>query len=236
MRRTALLLVCLLGLCARGADATVIFDRPAASPFIAGTFFSDVSRPREAATPFELDGAADVHGIAWRGGYFDPTTPGATAAFVIQLFDDAAGTPSDTPFYRADVLADVVSFPGAVVEFSYTAVLPQALWLPGGVTHWLSIAENDGATSATFTWRKSSESGLSFSRADAASAWQSFPGTAGFALDGVPAAVPEPNTSALLGIGVLGLAAARARSRDPRRPRRSPSRRPRVAPPDARSQ
>jgi hypothetical protein len=128
---------------------------------------------------------------------------------VIQLFDDVAGTPSDTPFYRADVLADVASFPGPVVEFSYEAVLPQALWLPGSVTFWLSIAENDDATSASFTWRKSSESGISFSRADAASAWQSYPGTAGFALDGAPTAVPEPNTIALLGIGVLGLAAAR---------------------------
>ena len=73
MRRTSLLVICLLALCAHGADATVIFDRPAADPFTAGTFFSDVSRPREAATPFALAGAANVHAISWRGGYFDPT-------------------------------------------------------------------------------------------------------------------------------------------------------------------
>jgi len=219
MRHPALLLFCLLGLRASGADATVIFDRPAADPFTAGTFFTDVSRPREASTPFQLDDAADVQGIAWRGGYFDPATPGATAAFVIHFFDDVAGTPSDTPFYSADVLADVAAVPGVVVEFAYTAVLSQALRLPGGVTLWISIAENDDATNATFMWRKSSESGTSFSRVDAASDWQPFPGSAAFTLDGIPAAVPEPNTTALLGMGILGLAGVRAHS-PPQRPGR----------------
>ena len=215
-----LLLLCLVDLRASGADATVIFDRPAVDPFMAGTFFSDISRPREASTPFQLDDAADVHGISWRGGYFDPATPGATAAFVIHFFDDIAGMPSDTPSYSAEVLADVTAFPGAVVEFAYTAVLPQALRLPGGVTLWISIAENDDATNAIFTWRKSSESGTSFSRVDAASGWQPFPGSAGFTLAGMPGAapVPEPNTTTLLGIGVLGLAGARARSSHLRRP------------------
>jgi len=220
MRHPALLLLCLLGLRASGADATLIFDRPAADPFTAGTFFSDVSRPREASSPFQLDDAADVHGIAWRGGYFDPATPGATVAFVVHFFDDVAGTPSDTPFYSADVLADVAAFPGVVVEFAYTAVLPQALRLPGGVRLWISIAENDDATIPTFTWRRSSETGTSFSRVDAASGWQPFPGSAGFTLDGMPAAapVPEPNTTALHGIGILGLAGVRAHSLYLRRP------------------
>mgnify|MGYP006380606917 FL=1 len=101
MRHPAVMLLCVLGLYASGADATLIFDRPAADPFTAGTFFSDVSLPREASTPFQLDAPADVHGIAWRGGYFDVATPGATAAFVIHVFDDVAGAPSDTPFFSA---------------------------------------------------------------------------------------------------------------------------------------
>jgi len=216
MRPTALLPLCLLSLCAGGADATVIFDRPAADPFTAGTFFSDVSRPREAATPFQLDDPADLHGIAWHGGYFDPEMPGATTAFVIHFFDDVAGTPSDTPFHSADVLADVTALPGVVVEFSYMAVLPQALRLPGDVPLWVSIAENDAATNATFAWRKSSESGTSFSRADAASDWEPFPGVAGLTLEGT--VVPEPSTIALLGIGLFGLAGGRARALHRRRP------------------
>jgi hypothetical protein len=220
MRHPAVMLLCLLGLYASGADATLIFDRPAADPFTAGTFFSDVSLPREASTPFHLDAPADVHGIAWRGGYFGAATPGATAAFVIHVFDDVAGAPSDTPFFSAEVLAEVVEFPGVVAEFAYTAQLSQALWLPGGVTLWISIAESEDATNATFTWRKSSESGTSFSRVDAASGWQPFAGSAAFTLDGVHAAapVPEPDTSALVAIGVLGVASARARSSRLRRP------------------
>ena len=212
MQRAALVLACALACGAGAADATVIFDRPAADPFTAGTFFSDVSRPREAATAFQLEQAAEIQGVAWRGGYFDPTTPPASVAFVIHFFDDASGAPADVPFYSAELLADVTPLPGPVVQFSYRATLPGALSLPGGVPLWISIAESDPATSAVFTWRKSSETGTSYSRADASSAWQAFPGTAGLELDGLVAATPEPTPAVLLGFGMLGLG-ARARLR-----------------------
>lgn len=211
MSRAIALLLLVLGLGPAAADATVVFDRPAADPFTAGAFFADLSRPREAATSFELDQSAAVHGVAWRGSYFDPTTPGASTAFVISFFQDAAGMPAEAPFFTAEVLADVAALPGPIAEFSYAGVLPGALLLPGGVPLWISIAESDAATSASFTWRKSSESGTSFSRIDPTGAWQAFPGSAGLALDGLTTTVPEPGTAASLALGILGLAGVRRR-------------------------
>jgi len=194
------------------AQATVLFDRPPADPFSAGTFFSDVSTPREATSSFQLGLAGAVQSIAWRGGYFDPTTPGSTTSFAILFFADELGVPASTPFYSVDVQADVVELQGPVVQYAYTATLPQTLSLPAGVPLWISIAEDDPSTAATFTWRKSSETGTSFSRAGSGSPWQPFPGMAGFELFGT-ATVPEPATSALLGIGIVGLASARRSSR-----------------------
>ena len=213
MKSLALLVGLALGVAAAArADALpVVFEQPPADPFVAGTFFSDRDHPREAATPFVLANDSSITSLAWWGGYFGiaPVPSGPTSSFVILLYEtDAFGAPSVLPLHEIAVSASVSEVAGVMQSFRFEATLPSALELPGGVPLWLAIVDVD-PTRPTFAWRKTTEAGLSWSRAGAGFSWNEAPGLASFRLEGTT--VPEPGTAALaaLGLSVLGIRARR---------------------------
>ena len=213
MKSVTALVWVVLGLAATGrADAVpVLPEQLPADPFVAGTFFSDVHHPREAATPFALDEDASITSIVWWGGYFGlASVPSVgTSDFLIRLYaTDASGEPAALPLHEKVVSASVTSIAGAVPSFQFEASLPASLDVPAGAVLWLAIVDVD-PTRPTFAWRKSTESGSSFSRAGAGFAWDETPGLASFHLKGT--IVPEPGTAmlSLLGLSALGLGSRR---------------------------
>lgn len=193
------------------ARASTLFELPPADPFAAGTLFSDLQHPREAASFVTLVEDAALESLVWWGGYFsfDDVPNPVTSSFEIRLFADTGSCPADTPFAVAAVTASVTPFPASLPQFEYAATLPQPIALPAG-TYWLSIVDVDPAN-PTFAWRKSVEVSYSFSRLPGGD-WGATPGLASVRLEGV--LVPEPATGALAALGLVGLCAAR-----PRQPR-----------------
>lgn len=209
MKPVVALVGVLLGLAAAGrADAApVLLEQLPAGPTIVGTFFSDLQQPREAATPFALVADASISSIVWWGGYFGlGSVPSVgTSAFVIRLYaTEASGEPAALPLQEVAISASVTSVAGAVPSFQFEASLPTSLDVTAGAVLWLAIVDVDPAR-PTFTWRKSTESGSSFSRAGAGFVWEETPGLGNFRLEGT--VVPEPGTAvlSLLGLSALGL-------------------------------
>ena len=185
-----------------------------ADPFVAGTFFSDVHHPREAATPFALDEDASITSIVWWGGYsgLPVSSSDELAQFSVRIYAaDSWGGPKDTAFYQVQAAATRTSVLGAVIpSFQFEMILPKALHLPAGVPMWLALVDLEPKL-PTFGWRKSSEFGRSFSRIGTGHAWQKVSGEASFRLKGT--AVPEPGTALLVGAGLAGIAATGRRVR-----------------------
>lgn len=193
------------------ALATILFERPPADPFQAGTLFSDLQHPREAATPFVVPAHAGVTALLWWGGYFsfdDVPNPG-TSPFEIRLFADTGAGPEATPFVVAAVTATVTDFPASLPQFEYAATLPAEVVLDAGLW-WISIVDVDPAL-PTFAWRKSSEAAFSFSRLPG-QGWSETPGLASVRLEG--RTLPEPGTALLAGLGLafLGVHGRRRRA------------------------
>lgn len=208
----ALAIVGVLGGAPGRARATTLFEQPPADPFGAGTLFSDLQRPREAATPFTLEQTAGIEALVWWGGYFAFETvanPG-TSPFEVRFFADTGAGPEPEPFLVAAVTATVCDFPAALQQFEYAATLPSEVVLYAG-RWWISIVDADSGL-PTFAWRKSTEASSSFSRAPAGG-WEPTPGLASVRLEGQIA--PEPGTALLVGLG-LAILATRGR-RGPRR-------------------
>lgn len=208
MRSFIVLAGVVLGLASGRTHALPLdFEQPPADPFVAGTFFSDVAKPREAATPFALAADASITSLVWWGGYFGvgAVPSEGTSAFLIRLYaTDAFGEPAALPLHEMAVDASVTEIAGAVPSFRFEAALPAALDVPAGVVLWLAIVDVD-PTRPTFAWRKTTELGASVSRAGAGLAWDETPGLGSFRLEGT--LVPEPGTAmlSLIGLSALGL-------------------------------
>lgn len=210
-------LVFALTLVPAAARATqVLLENPPADPFAAGTLFSDLQHPREAASAITLDSSAEVTQLVWWGGYFafEDVDPPSTSDFEIRIYADGGDGPLETPLFTASVTATVAPFPAAVQQFEYTATLDEPFALEGGVTYWLAIVDAD-PNLPTFAWRSSSDAFFSFSRAPGDAAWETAVGLGSVRLVGH--AVPEPGTALLAGLGLAGLAAVGSRRRAARR-------------------
>lgn len=193
------------------AFATTLFEQPPADPFVAGTLFSDLQHPREAATPFALSQPAAIGALIWWGGYFafdDVPNPGSSP-FEVRFFADTGAGPEATPFLVAAVTASVCEFPAPLQQFEYAATLPAEVALDPGLW-WIAIVDVDPGN-PTFAWRKGTEAAFSFSRSPAG-AWAPAPGLASVRLEG--RIVPEPGTVLLAGLGLAILAACSRRGPD----------------------
>lgn len=220
MKSLAMVVGVVLGLAAYRADAlSVVLEQSPADPFSAGTFFSDLDHPRSAATPFFLTSSASVASLVWWGGYFGlgPAPADGSSAFVIRLYaTNGFGKPESHPLHEVAVTASVSAIAAIVPSFRFEATLPAALDIPAGILLWLAIVDVD-PTRPTFAWRKSTEYGTSYSRAEPGFPWNETSGLGSFRLEGT--AVPEPGTGvlALLGLSVLAIR-SRRRAIECRRP------------------
>jgi len=178
------------------------------------------SGPNEqVADAFQLSAATSLTSLDWYGDNFANSFP-STVSFVLNLYTDAGGLPTNSPFSSQTITATAVDT--GITEpdccspfvkiFYFSANLPSAVALNGSTTYWLSILDSTGSGNSLFRWANGTTTWM----ADPENAC-CFPGTwtsvgpprnqAAYDLNPSPAA-PEPGTLALLGSSVVGIAAA----------------------------
>jgi hypothetical protein len=193
------------------ARAATVLEQSPADPFMAGTLFSDLQHPREAASSFALGHNARLTSLVWWGGYYsleEPPNP-TSSPFEIRLYADTGSGPAETPLAVVGVTATVTPFPSALPQFEFSAMLSEPVLLLAGTTYWISIVDVD-PMNPTFAWRKSTEAAWSYSRVPGEPGWDPTPGLGSVRLEG--RFVPEPGTAVLAALGLGGLAAG-ARTR-----------------------
>jgi hypothetical protein len=179
---------------------------------------------QQLADAFQLSAAASLSNLSWYGDNFANTFPG-TVAFTINLYNDNAGLPANSPFSSQAVTASAsdtglseADCCSALAEiFKFDATLPSSVALSGGTTYWLSILDASGSSN-TFRW------------ANGTTTWVGDPGTAccstsfwnsesglraqvAYDLNPAASAVPEPASLLLLGTGIAGIGLAVWRKR-----------------------
>ena len=215
---TVLLLLVFAALSPRLANATPIAVQ---HPVINFAHTSDDAFDFFAFDDFTVGVAATARSVTWRGIYSGTGIP-AVDAFTINLFADSAG-PAGSPlasFTPGNAVhrttAGIISIGGRDYElFDYAADLGLGLALVAGARYWLSIY-NDTSTpgdTSTWNWAADDTTGSLLIAGTASGPFFAASSSAYFAVDAenlAVAAVPEPATLSLLGLG-LGAIATRYR-------------------------
>lgn len=215
-KQSALLLICMLATASFNmVQAAVVVSQPLDAA--AGGEFSNLGPSnQQIADDFALSQGIILDSISWYGRYGDASViaPNPTD-FSIRFFGDNAGTPEMSPFQTLSISATPVNsgssytpLTGAqnIPWYFYTASLP-ALSL-GADTYWLSILEDDAATtlsgSTQWLWADSGTFGLRSFRNNDSDTWNTSTDVDhAFSLSGRE--IPVPAAVWLFGTALIGL-------------------------------
>ncbi len=164
---------------------------------------------------FTLSQAANVNGIEFVGGYFNPPAQSPISAFTLTFYADAGGAPGAaiaTGFFSGTAGETSLGSPGGFPMFDYTINFVNFNMVAG--TYWESVVPDIGFPPQWGTGTSASGNG---------NAYQCFFGSCGvlgggvnqaFSILGDAAGVPEPASWALMLLGFGGIGSLlRARRR-----------------------
>lgn len=196
------------------ATAAVIFDQ--SIDLTVSAVSSDINFVGLAADDFQLQpGASTVSGIRWWGGYSN--MPTGIDSFTIRIFADDAGVPAAGPLAEFDVgQASRVST--GLDAYGLDVYAYEANFGPvdlmANVTYWLSIVHDTSAGDIEIWYWSLDHAGSSqYLPIPDGPGWTEHDARLGFQLTNDAAAVPEPGTLALLGLGLAGIGFQRRRRR-----------------------
>ncbi len=119
-----------------------------------------MSSDQRVADVFSLTTSESITDATWYGYFSAPKQgqiPGVVTNFDIRFYNDAGGTPVNSSPFSAQSVTAVSQGTGVITTgdnntvFSYSATLPTPVSISAG-TFWISIVENDPATSIGWEW------------------------------------------------------------------------------------
>lgn len=197
-----------------GADASTIWNNGAFTPTNFGAYFSEGTN--RVSDDFSITVGDTIRSIEFWGVHWSSGVEPTVELFTLAIYADAAGNPGAlsassnlTLVSKSDTGFDHNNSSGAnILEF--TMDLDSPINLSAG-TYWLSVfsANNPGTD---FAWQESGLDGAGNSRrsGDSGTSWFVSNNITSFNISNT-AAIPEPSSTLILGIGVMGVIALRRR-------------------------